>query len=52
MAAKLNPYIIGSSNFLKRLPGGDSLGNYLSSGTAGKMKSMMKNDVLRLHMER
>ena len=41
----INPYIISSSNFLKKVTGGDSLGNYLSSGTAGKMKSMMKNDV-------
>ncbi len=47
MAAKaINPYI-GSSNFLKRLL---AILRVMSSGTTGRMKSMMKM-TLRIHME-
>lgn len=41
----VNPYLIGSSSFLKKVTGGDSLGKYLSEATADRLKSMMKNDV-------
>lgn len=41
----INPYMIGSSNILKKVTGGDSLGNYLSEETAGRLKRMMKKDV-------
>lgn len=41
----VQPSLIKSSNILKNLTGGESLGNYLSSETASKIKSMMKNAV-------
>lgn len=41
----VQPSLIKSSNILKNLTGGESLGNYLSKETANKIKSMMKNAV-------
>lgn len=41
----INPYLIKSSNILKKLSGGDSLGDYLDESTANRLKKMMKNNV-------
>lgn len=41
----VQPSMIKSSNIIKKLSGGKSLGNYLSEDTASQLKSMMKNDV-------
>lgn len=41
----VQPTMIKSSNFLKKLTGGKSLGKYLDGATADKLKEMMRNDV-------
>ena len=41
----INPYLIKSSNILKKIVGGESLGDYLSQETADRLASMMKNNV-------
>lgn len=41
----IQPSLVSSSNILKKIGGGKSLGNYLDSDTASTLKSMMKNNV-------
>lgn len=41
----IQPTLIKSSNFLKKLTGGKSLGNILDADTADKLKEMMKYNV-------
>ncbi len=41
----IRPTLISSSNILKKLGGGKSLGRYLSEETAFKLRQMMKNNV-------
>lgn len=41
----VQPSLISSSNIIKKITGGKSLGNYLDSDTASTLKTMMKNNV-------
>ncbi len=41
----VRPSLLKSSNIIKKLRGGESLGEYLDADTADKLKDMMKNNV-------
>ena len=47
----IQPTLIKSATFIKEITGGKSLGRYLDSDTAEKLRSMMKNNVVENYGE-